>query len=284
MILVTGSTGKIGSEVVKGLAAKGEKVRALVRDPAKAKKTFGDAKVELVSGDMLKPESLEPALKGVDKLFLLAQGVDMPNCEANMIDAAKKAGVKHVVLLSVIGADMEPGITMGRWHRQGEKKLEASGMKWTFLRPSGFFANFLGDAVTIKTQGAFYAPVGDGKMGLIDPRDIAAVAVEALTGTGHEGKAYTLTGSESLSWGDVAAKITSAIGKPVKFVDVPPAAAQKGMLDAKMPPVFVDAYLELMGAQKAGYTAAVTKTVEEVIGKKPRTFDAWAKENAAAFK
>jgi len=283
MILVTGGTGNIGTELVKMLAAKGEKVRVLARDASKAKKV-ADKNVEFVSGDLLKPDSIRAAFQGADKVFLLGSGPDLPKLDANGAEAAKQAGVKHIVKLSVIGADMEPGIAMGRWHREGEKKVMATGIPWAFLRPSGFMTNAFGWASTIKSQGAFYQPTGDGKMGFIDPRDIAAVAAAVLTGKGHESKAYSLTGPEALSGGEMAAKLSAGIGKPVKYVDVPAEAAQKSMQEMKMPPLLIDGYLELFGAVKAGYTAAITDTVKEVTGKAPRTFDAWVKENAAAFK
>src|SRR5262249_48642778 len=152
MIVVIGATGNVGSEVVRQLAEKGEKVRALVRSPEKAEK-LKRPNVELFKGDLHSAESLRAALQGADHLFLLATGFDgMEKGEPKAIDEAKKAGVKHVVYLSVIGADMEPGGSIGRAHRASEKLLEASGLTWTFIRPSGFMSNQLNNAGSIKAQ------------------------------------------------------------------------------------------------------------------------------------
>lgn len=281
MILVTGANGTIGSEVVKQLIDSGQSVRALVRDPAKAAKLGG--KVEVVQGDLSKPETLGVAFRGVEKAFLLATGPGLPQLDGHAIDAAKAGGVKHIVKLSVLGATMDPGLIIGRWHRAGETKLESSGIAWTFLRPGGFFTNALGWASTIKAQGAVYAPLGEGKSASIDPRDVAAVGVAALTKPGHEGKAYDLTGPQALSMAEQVQAISVAIGKPLKFVDVPEAAAKGGMLKAGMPEPLVNGLLELMALTKAGKVAMVSNAVEQVTGKPARTFEAWAREFAAAF-
>jgi uncharacterized protein YbjT (DUF2867 family) len=281
MILVLGATGTTGGEVARQLIAKGEKPRLLVRNPQKAREFEG--KAEIVKGDMDSKESVVSALKGIEKLYLVSAGPNGIDLEINTIDAAKKAGVRHVVKLSVIGADA-PALTFSKWHARAEKHLMGSGLAWTMVRPGNFMSNALMWVPTMKTQGAFYQPTGEGRWAAIDPADIGAVAVAALTGSGHEGKAYTLTGPESLNAAQYAAKLSSAIGKPVKFVDVPPEAAKDGMLKSGIPPVYVDALVDLYAAMKAGKADAVTDTVEKVTGRKAGTFDAWARRNAGAFK
>lgn len=280
-ILVTGATGTIGGEVARQLIAAGVRPRLLVRNPAKAREFEG--KAEVVKCDLGDPAALERVMQGVEKLFLVASGADGQALEAKAVDAAKKAGVKHVVKLSVFGADEEM-FTFARWHRPVEKQIEASGMAWTHLRPVNFMANMLGNIGSIKGQGAFYQPTGDGKTSVIDPADIGAVAVKALTEPGHEGKVYSLTGPEALSGAEQAAVMTKALGREVKFVDVPPEAAKQAMAGSGIPPVYVDALLDLLVAMKAGRTAAVTDTVQKVLGRKPATFEDWARRNAAAFK
>ena len=159
MILVTGANGNVGSEVVAQLLELGEKVRVLVRDPAKASKL--GARVEVVQGDLSKPATLGAAFEGADKVFLLATGPSLPELDGNAVDAAKAARVKHIVKLrAVLRADMEPSVAIGRWHRAGEKKIEASAMAWTFLRPTGFTTNAIRWLPTIKAQGVVYAPLG----------------------------------------------------------------------------------------------------------------------------
>ena len=283
MILVTGATGNIGAPLVRELIAGGHKVRAFVTDLAEAKQKLGD-KVELVKGSFADKASLDAAMKGADHLFLLVPaGNDQPQWEANTIDAAKRAGVKHVVKQSVAGAQYDSTI-FGKWHRAGEKKLEQSGMGWTFLRPVGFMSNGYMFVGSVKGQGAIYQPQGEGKMAPIDPRDIASVAAKCLTEPGHEGKTYDLTGPEALSMQEQAKILGDAIGKPVKYVDVPDAAAKDSMLGMGMPPIMVDAMLEFTNLVRSGGAAFVSDAVKTVTGKPGRTWAAWCKENAAAFK
>lgn len=281
MILVTGATGTIGRHVVAQLIEAGHKPRLLVRSPAKVKEFEG--KVEVVKGDLDDAAALATAMKGCDRLFLLTAGLDGPRLEAKAIDAAKAAGIKHVVKLSVIGAEYE-AVSFGKWHRANEKKLEASGLEWTFIRPGNFMTNTLMWADTIKKDGAIYQPVGNGKYAPIDPADIAAVAVKALTTSGHAGKAYALTGPESFTTQQLADVIGKAIGKTVKHVDVPPEAAKGGMLAAGMPEGYVNALLELLAVMKSGGTDMVSPAFGELMGKKPKSFEQWVAENAAAFR
>jgi uncharacterized protein YbjT (DUF2867 family) len=280
MILVLGATGTTGGEVARQLIAAGQRPRLLVRNPQKAREFQG--KAEVVQGDLDRPDSLTAAMKGIERLYLVSAGSEIATLEGNAIDAAKRAGVRHVVKLSVIGAE-NPVLTFSKWHAKSEKRLMDSGLKWTMLRPGNFMTNSLAWAETIKTQGAFYQPTGDGRWAAIDPVDIAAVAVKALTGTGHESKGYTLTGPESLNGAGYAAKLSSVLGKPVKFVDVPPEAARDVMLKSGMPPVYVDALLDLLAFMKAGKADLVTDTVEKVTERKAGTFEAWVRRNIAAF-
>jgi len=281
MILVTGATGTTGGAVARQLIAAGLKPRLLLRSPDKAKELAG--KAELCKGDLADPASVAAALAGCDKLFLVTAGVEGSELEGKAIDAAKAAGVRHVVKLSVIGAEHE-AIRLGTWHRRNEKKLEASGMAFTFLRPGNFMSNCFFWIDTIKSQGAVYAPLGEGKYAPIDPADIGAVGVLALTKPGHEGKAYTLTGPVAHSTGELVAMIAKASGRAIKYVDVPPQAAKEGMLKAGMPAAYVEALLELYAFMKSGNASMTTRTVAELLGRPPGTFEQWAAKNAAAFK
>jgi uncharacterized protein YbjT (DUF2867 family) len=280
MILVLGATGNTGSEVARQLIAAGERPRLLVRDPAKAAAFDGEA--DVVAGDLSSPDSLAAAMRGVEKLYLVSTGTEIAALEGNAIDAARQAGVRHVVKLSVFGAD-SPGIDFARWHAAAERRLVESGLAWTMLRPGSFMSNSLAWAETIRAQGAFYQPTGEGRWTTIDPADIGAVAVRALTTPGHEGKSYSLTGPESLSGAGYAAKLASVLGRPVSFVDVPPAAAHEGMIQSGMPARYADAVLDLLAAMKAGRYDAVTDTVREVTGRPATTFEDWARRNARAF-
>ena len=280
MILVLGATGTTGGEVARQLIAEGQRPRLLVRNLEKASEFEGTA--ELVHGDLDRPASLAAALKGVSKVYMVSAGASVAALESHVVDAAKRAGVGHVVKLSVITAD-QPALTFARWHGQSEQHLMASGMAWTMLRPGNFMTNSLAWAGTIKSQGVFYQPTGDGKWASIDPVDIGAVAVKALTQAGHEGQAYTLTGPESLSAAGHAAIAAKVLGRPVTFVDVPPEAARDGMLKSGMPPVYVEALLDLLSVMKRGGADIVTNDVERVLGRKPATFESWVRRHAAAF-
>lgn len=280
MILIVGANGTVGSQVVNQLVEAGRKVRVLVREPSKAP-AHGKG-VEAVVGDLARPETLGGAFAGVEKVFLLSRGPE--RLEINAIDAAKAAGVRHVVKLSSMGFGPDrDALTIGNWHRAVEAHLEASGLAWTILLAGGFSTNALGWAQTIKTQGAAFAATGDGKVSVIDPRDIAAVAAATLTQPGHEGKRYELTGPEALSFAEQVALIGAAIGRPLRFVDVPPAAARDAMLSSGMPAPVAEGMLEVMAKIKAGSAETISPAVEQVLGRKPRAFTAWARENAAAF-
>jgi len=283
MILVTGSTGKIGSELTRQLAAKGTRVRALVRD-AKKGEAIQAAGVELARGDLGDPASLDAAMKGVERVFLLSS-VDQRQAElqGNVVSAAKDAGVRHIVKLGAAGTSLDSPITVGRLHAQTERDIEASGIPYTFLKPALFMQFMLTHAPTIRTDGAFYAPMRDGKVPMIDVRDIAAVAAAVLTGSGHEGKAYTLTGPEALSMHDAAQKLGHAIGRPVTYVDVPPDAARQAMVAQGIPPWFVEDLLRLMEVFAAGYAATVSPDVKNVLGRAPGSFDQFARDFARAF-
>ena len=281
MILVTGATGNVGTLLVGELVKGGHQVRAFVKDAAKAKRKLGEG-VTLAIGNLDDRSSVEAAVVGVEKIYLLAGGGDVVKWDATVIDAAKRVGVRHVVKHSVLGAQWE-NITSGRWHRAGEKHLEASGLAWTHVRPGGFFSNALEWAGMIKTQGAIFLPQGSGKSASIDPRDIASVAARVLTTPGHEHKAYDITGPELLGGDDHASAIADAIGKPVRYVDVPESAAKQAMVGRGIPAQVADVLLEFSALVRSGTATMMTDTVKTVTGHPARTFAAWAKENAAAF-
>jgi uncharacterized protein YbjT (DUF2867 family) len=281
MILVTGATGNIGGEVMRQLAGAGEKVRALARDPAKAAK-LGPT-VEVARGDLLQPETLAAAFAGATKVFLMAHAQDLPAVAEHVASAAKRAGVAHVVLLSSSTTLMDPPVTLGAWHLAAEQRIEAAGLAWTALRPGNFASNALRWAPTIKAQGAVFAPAGLGKSAPIDPYDIASVAVKALTTPGHEGKKYVLTGEELLTTAEQVDVLATALGKPLRLVEVPEAGARAAMLKSGMNEVLAGAALEMLARARAGGGALRTTTVREVTGAEPRTFAAWVRAHLSAF-
>ena len=180
MILVTGATGTVGKEVVRQLLDRGQPVRVFTRDKTKANH-LGN-RVEYAIGDLDKPDTLEAAMRGVERVFLLTSRTQQ---DQNAIDAAKRVGVRHIVKLSTIEAGREPMIGHGKYHREREELIRASGLAWTFLRPTMFMSTALTWGETIKQQAQVYYPGGAGQVGAIDPWDIADVVAFALTAPSH---------------------------------------------------------------------------------------------------
>jgi uncharacterized protein YbjT (DUF2867 family) len=192
MIVVTGASGKTGRELVRPLASRGVSLRAVVRDSAQAA-NLAATNVEIAIADLADPETLTLALAGVDKAYLMtAAAPELVRLHSNFIRAARLAGVRHIVRHSVRGADAGSPVKLGRWHAASQTELEASGLAGTHLQPVYNMQNFLKFAPTMQARSAFYAPMKDSALSMVDARDIAAVAAAALTGMGHEGKTYVI--------------------------------------------------------------------------------------------
>ncbi len=284
MILVTGSTGTNGSLLVEELLALGAPVRAMVRTPEKAS-SVERKDVEAVVADFGAPETLDAALEGVERAFLVTPPDPRePEWERNFVDAAERAGVRHIVKLSVLGADEEAPVRFGRVHAESERYLEESGLAYTVLRPTGFMQNTLAYAPSIASEGRFYAPLAEAKVAWVDARDIAAVAAKALTEEGHEGKVYDLTGPEAISNREIAEKLSAVIGEPVEHVEVSFEDAREAMVGAGMPEWLVDGLIELnKEVYEPGYAASVTGGVAKAAGREPRSFEVFARDHAEAF-
>ena len=288
-ILITGATGTVGSEVVKQLSAKGENIIVKAAARSATDNTFENLnRVQVVQLDYDKPDSLAVALKGVDKLFLLTPfQSNMVDLTSNLVSEAKKAKVKYIAKQSVMGADAEPGITPGRLHRQAEKIIEESGIPFTFLRPNFFMQNFVNYySNLIRSQGAFYMPAGYAKVSFVDVRDIAAIAVHALTSTNgkHEGKAHNITGGEALSHGQAAEILSERLGKKVNYINVSDEDARKGMKDMGMDEWTINSIMELFEFARAGYWLAISPVTEQITGNKTISFSQFAGDYAVAFK
>ncbi|MFQ5552917.1 MAG: SDR family oxidoreductase [Thermoplasmata archaeon] len=284
--MVTGATGTVGSEVVSQLSAKGANVRACVHTLSKADKIRG-AGVELVEFEYDKSQTVEAAFKDVDTLFLLTPFVEnWVEITAQLVAEAKKAGVRYIVKLSnmKLGADAEAVLLPLIWHRQAERIVEESGIPFTHVRPSVFMQNFINlFGPAIEAQNAIYSSAGEAKVGVVDARDIAAVAVEALTGDGHEGKTTTTTGPEALSYDQVAEILSQVLGRKISHVHMSEDDERKGMEERGAPDWLIRTYVEGGRILREGQLSAVLPTVEKVTGKKPRSFDQFARDYAEAF-
>jgi uncharacterized protein YbjT (DUF2867 family) len=285
MILVTGATGLNGKELLRVLSAKGVTVRALVRNPAKADAIAALPHVELVQGDMSRPETLTGALRDVDRAMLISSSApDMLEVQSNFIDAARKAGVKHVVKLSGIMPELDSAFRFARMHGEIEKRLEASGMAFTHLRAGEFMPAYFRQVPSITAKGAMFLAMGDARIASIDVGDIAEIAALVLTASGHEGKTYPLTGAEALSMTEVAEKLSAATGKTIRYVNVPPEDARKAQLAAGMPSYLADALFELFAERRNGKEATVWPDAAALLGRRPTSFDEFASRNAAVFR
>jgi len=283
MILVTGATGHVGSDVLTRLAAANTPARAVVHSEGKAA-ALRDAGIETVVADLDDPATLRPALAGVDHVLLISPLHQQQGArERAVIDAAKAAGVAHVVKLSAFGVGPAAPVSFARTQYDIEQALERSGMEYTHLRPNGFMQNFVQNAPAIVGQGALYGSTGDGKISFIDVRDIADVAVLALTQEGHAGKIYSLTGPEALSYGDVAAVFSRELGREVRYVDMPPDAFKGALSQAGVPEWTAGALGELYAMYREGHASAVTGTVQDLTGRPARTLATFVCDNAATF-
>ena len=277
MILITGASGTVGSEVVKALVASGARMRAGYR----TRPQNVPAGVESVALDYERPETIRPAFAGVETVFLLSNSVQP---ERNVVDEARRAGVKRIVKLSVLGAAQE-AFSFARWHRPVERHIEASGLQWTHLRPTGFmqnFVNYMGD--TIRTQSAFYSSAGDAAINHVDVRDVAAVASLVLTATGHDGKAYELTGPAALTYAQAAEILSRALGRQIRYVPLTHEQYKQAALAAGTPAEYADALVDLERYYAEGKAAEVSPAVRQLTGRDPISFEPFARAYAAKLR
>ncbi len=281
MICVTGASGTVSSEVIRQL----ESAKAPFRGAYFSAKKAEAARVrgiEAVNIDYNQPETLRAAIQGCDKLFLLGpNALNQPELERNAVEAAKAAGVRHIVKQSVMGA-AEESYSLAKVHRPVEKAIESSGLAWTFLRPNSFMQNvvtFMSE--TIKAEGAFYSASGQAKISHVDVRDIAAVAVKALTEPTHAGKAYTLTGPEALTYDELANELSKVLGRPISHISLSPSDLKNGMLAEGMPEAIADRMLDLERYFREDQASRITKDIYQVTGRDPRRFAQYARDCAS---
>lgn len=273
MIVVTGATGNVGRMLVRLLAEAGEQVSAVARRITDTDVPQG---VRAVPADLADPESMRPVLEGADAIFLLVAGDD-PHA---LLDTAKAGGVRRVVLLSSQGAGTRPDVY--RHPVLFEAAVRNSGLDWTVLRPGGFHTNAFAWVGPISSQRIAPAPFGDIGLPTIDPADIAEVAATVLRADAHIGRTYELTGPALTTPRERAQAIAHALGEPVRFIDQTRQEAREQMLQV-MPEPVVEGTLAILGTP-APAEQKVSPDVEEILGRAPATFAAWAERHAAAFK
>jgi uncharacterized protein YbjT (DUF2867 family) len=283
MILVTGATGNTGRALVELLARRPARVRALVHDPAKAA-DLAMPNVEVVIADLGAPHTLARALDGVGKAYLLSSAHPRQvELHGNFIRAAKLAGVRHIVRHSVRGADADSPIKICRWHAESQRELESSGIAWTHLQPVYNMQNILKLARVIRSQGVLAAPMKDGAVSMVDARDVAAVAAACLTGDGHEGRTYLVTGPQGITFSEVALHLSQGLDMPVRYVDASAENARTGMLMMGMPDWYVDDLLGFYAWYSTGASAAVSDVVQTMAGRAGRSFSQFVAEHRSGF-
>ncbi len=283
MILVIGATGRIGQHVVKQLGERRVSTRVLTRDAKKAAALFGPG-TEVAAGDLDRPDTLARAMAGVDKLYLAsAVGAQLVEQHRRAIAAARRAGVRHIVRISTEAVDNPLPCKLRDWHRSGERDLEESGIAWTHLRPCNFMHNMLVFQPAIARRSSFAAPFGDGRMALVDVRDIAAVAVAALTVPGHERKSYKVTGSDWLSYHDIARIIGEAIGRTVSYTPITPEEAREQMTRAGRPDWLIGDLLMMYADLAKDKIPPTTDVVKRLTGRDPIRFVQFAREMEDVF-
>ncbi|MER7273874.1 NAD(P)H-binding protein [Dactylosporangium sp. NPDC000244] len=277
MILVTGATGNVGRHVLTLLTAGGHEVRALSRSPQAA---AWPVEIDVVAGDLTDPAALAEALAGVESVFLFA----VPGSGPSFVAAARRAGVRRVVLLSSGGVDDDAEVQDGpiaTYHAEIEQALRDSGLAWTFLRPDVFAANTLMWAGQTKAGDVIRGAYAEAASAPVHEADIAAVAVAALTEDGHAGQVYRLTGPQSLTHADQAAILGQALGRPIRYEELP-AEAIRQMMSAHVPAPILDNILATW-ASATGRTAPTTADIEKLTGRPARSYHDWVLDHAAAF-
>lgn len=283
MILLTGITGKTGGEVLRALLGRKLPLRALVRDPDRARH-LAAPQVEFVRGDFEDAASLEQAMQDIDQAFMV-----MPNSEKQLqnemrfVDVARGAGVRSVVKLSASGADANSPALLKRFHGLSEAHLANSGLAYTIVRPNFYMQNMLQCAGSIAADDSFHLPMGAGRTGLIDVQDVGDFIACVLTGSGHEGQTYYITGPEILSFKALAEHMSDVLGREIEYVDIPASEFGQQLRAAGASDWHIDAVGELFEIIASDGGAKMTQTFEAVCGRPPGTFKQFVERHAAAF-
>ena len=281
MICVTGASGTLSREVIRQL--EGQKIPFRGAYFSESAAQIARARgIEAATIDYNHPATLRAAFHGCDAVFLLGpNALNQTELELNAVDAARAAGVRHIVKQSVMGA-AEEAYSLAKVHRPVETAIERSGMVWTFLRPNSFMQNaatFM--APTIKAESAFYSASGQARISHIDVRDIAAVAVAALVAAGHEKVIYTLSGPEALTYDEMADELSTVLGRVIRHVSLGAAELRAGMLAEGMPEAIADRMLDLERYFREDRASTITDDVKRVTGRAPRRFADYVRDTAA---
>ncbi|OPA80569.1 NAD(P)-dependent oxidoreductase [Paenibacillus selenitireducens] len=283
MIAIIGATGTIGNALVERLIKLGVPARALSRNPEKlhAKiKELGGSNIEAVMADASDLSSLYRAFTGTDQLFLaMSNSPQQIEMETSIIHIAIQAGIKHIVKISSPAFEERSPVAVAGWHEKIEKVLAESGLTYTVLRPYAFMQNLLRLIPTVTTQSMFFGSMGNSSCNFIDCRDIADVAAEVLTNRETAGQIYTLTGSETFSYPQIADKLSILLDRTIRYINLEPEVQRNNLIElAQMPPWLADHVVEIQ-MMATVVPERPTDTVKRLLGRDPRTLDAFLQEN-----
>ena len=286
-VLVTGATGTVSTALLGALKGKpGLKLRALVRDPAGAKaQALEKDGVEVVAGDLEEPDTLTEAFEGIDIMWLLTPASALePSMGSNAVTAARKAKVGHIVRNSAIKAGHDAPNRNGRLHALVEESVKASGIPWTILRPHYYMQNLLSSAASVASDGMLYMNMGQGRVGMIDGRDVGVFAAKVIQNAErHAGKTYNPTGPKATTMAEAAETLSSVLAKRVNYVALPPEAAQQAMLGFGLSRWFVGNVVDYGRVYAEGWGDFTTSDFKEVTGHEARSFKQFATDFAPTF-
>lgn len=281
MILVTGASGTNGTQILKRLASYDTPVRAMIHEKTA---TIDAPNIDYIAGDFEDEASLRLVLHGVDRAFLVTNSSDRVEAQQlRFIALAREAGVRHIVYLSQLHASKNSPLRFLHYHGVVEEALRDSGIAFTNLRPNQYMQAMIRLARSIAKDGRFYAAAGDSRISVVDVRNIADVAVAALTEPGHEGKTYNLTGPEALTHAEMAKYIGLAIGRPVTFVNIPEATMREALRGFQMPAWQAEGIIEDYRSYRRGEAADISPDIERVTGTPACSFASFAQESCEAF-
>ena len=285
-ILVTGASGRAGTEMVRQLAAAGAAVRGAIHYPDHDEESRA-GRVDFVEVDFDRPDTLDTAFRGIDEAVLITpEEPEMVAQTRNLVRAAERAGVGHLVRVSFLHAGAVGGPLLD-WHREAEEVVRESAIPSTILRPNSYMQNFLtmyGPSIFVR--GAFFTPMGGGRISYIDARDVADAAVAVLLGGdgGRGGRVYSLTGPRPLTHDEIAEILTRAAGQPIRYVDIGEEDACVALRRRGASEALIEALCDLWMAMRHDEFATTAGDFEELTGRPPRSFEDFVREHAGELR
>ncbi|MEK4296163.1 SDR family oxidoreductase [Paenibacillus sp. FSL R5-0914] len=288
MIVIMGATGTIGSALLERLVDLGVPVRALSREPEKLRDQIGEkgrSIIEVAFVDASDPTSVRRAFTDASQLFLaMSNSPRQIELETSIIQIAAESGIKHIVKISSPAFEHSSPVAVAGWHQEIEKTLRESGLTHTVLRPYAFMQNLIRFAPTITTQNVFFGSMGVSPCNFIDCRDIADVAAEVLTNHEVSGHIYTLTGSEIFSYPQIASRLSALLNRPISYINLEPQELLRNLIEHGNLPHWLANHVVEIQTMSRMVPESPNNTVKGLLGREPRTLDAFLHECVENFR